>query len=285
MKHLVKLLMNDQLDQHNEKMSLDILQQAKEQTNAKIMSSHNEHDFRFPPIARVSKAYIKNENGVNSLYGEIEFFEIHDINKENIIKGKELALYEVESSKVMYDRSYQINGLVEDIEELQIFLSNEAPDFELKKSLEPISTLTIMLGTIASKSFIEGFFNKAGSDFWDKLKDIVSKNAKTNEKEKIYIFNTLIKRDNYKVDVIINFTNPTTYDIQNILYQHKEKIDYIINQYEENSISVARIVFNSYEESLEHEYSVFQDGTPFDIRDIDSYEKILDETLNKVISK
>lgn len=274
--------MNDQVDRHNEQMSLQVLESARDQTNANIISSHKEHDFRFPPIARVNHAYIKNEYGINSLYGEIEFFEPQDINKQNIIPDKTLKLHDFKKSTITYDRTYELNNLVNEINNLQKTISEEKPLFELKKAFEPISTLIVVVGTIATKSFIEGFFNKAGSDFWDALKDIIVKNSQKDEKEKIYIFNTMINRNNYKVEVIINFTNPTTYDLQNVLYEHQNMIDNTIDNYEKNSINVARIVFNSNEDDLYHAYSVFDDGTPFDIKNIDEYEKILEEVLNKV---
>lgn len=274
--------MNDQIDRHNERMPLSILESAKDQTNENIISSYKEHDYRFPPIARVNKAYIKNENGINSLYGEFEFFEIKDINKQNTIPNKVLKLHDFKDSSISYDRSYEINGLKQDVEDLQKTISNETPIFEVKKAFEPVNTLIIIIGTIASKSFIEGFFNKAGSDFWDGLKNLITKNASLDVNEKIYIFNTMIERNDYKVEVVINFTNPTTYDIQNVLYQHQKMIDSTIDKYEKDSINVSRIIFNSNEDTLEHGYSVFQDGTPFDISDIDAYEKILDEVLNKV---
>ncbi|NQY54703.1 MAG: hypothetical protein HRT42_14160 [Campylobacteraceae bacterium] len=282
MKKITKILMNDQIDRHNEQMTLSFLESARNQTNANIISSHKEHDFRFPPIARVNNAYIKNEHGINSLYGEFDFFELNDVNKQNNISNKQLKLHDFQDSSISYDRSYELNGLVEDVKNLQKIISDEEPLFEVKKSFEPVSTLIVIVGTIAAKSFIEGFFNKAGSDFWDGLKNIIAKNSAKDETEKIYIFNTMMVRNNYKVEVIINFTNPTTYDIQNVLYEHQEAIDSVINKYEEDSIDVARIIFNSNQDSLHHEYSVFQDGTPFDIRDLDAYEKILDEVLNKV---
>jgi hypothetical protein len=283
MKIVTKILMNDMIDKHNQRMSLEVLESAKEQTNSKIMSSHREHDFRFPPIARIYKAFIKNENGVNNLYGEIELFEKNDINKENIIPNKKLSVHQHEDCTISYDRSFELNKLENDVNELQNLLSDNEPIFELKKSFEPVSTLIVFIVGIATKSFIEGFFNKAGSDFWDKLNTIVMKNASTNNDEKLYIFNVAINKESFNTEVIINFTNPINYDIKSILTDNKDIVDYIIEKYEKNKTNVSRIVFNSTDsKNIQHEYSVYHDGTPFDIRDLEQYDKIMEDTIHLV---
>lgn len=181
------MLSNDQVDKHNEKMSLSALKSARDQTNANIISSYKEHDYRFPPIGRFINANIKNENGINVLYGEIELFETKDMNKKNPIENKKLRIHDHKESSITYDKSYELNQLIKDVEKLQQTISNKKPLFEIKKSLEPVSTLTIIIGTILTKSFLEGFFNKAGSDFLDALKNIIVKHSRKNKLEKIYI--------------------------------------------------------------------------------------------------
>ena len=286
MKTTKVLLMNDQIDQHGERMSLSDLKLAKEQTNSKIMSSHLEHDYRSPPIARVKKAYILNDNGTNSLYGEIEYFDIEDIGNEKDIKGRELAIHTIEKQTIAYDLSYENDELIKLINELQKLISDEPAQFELKKSLEPVSTLTFVVGVVAfiGSGFVGGFLQKAGGDFWDKLKEIINKNKSINNNENIYILNGIVEKDYYRVEIIINFTNPEEVGIEEMLKIHSDEIDTKINEYYEQSKRIKRIVFNSIGNKIVHVYSVHRNGIPFDIRDMNAYKKMIKLSEQRITS-
>lgn len=281
-------LSNDQVDKHGDRMTLLALKSARDQTNSKVIASQNEHDFRLPPIGRMEKAYIRNIGGVNWLLGEFRLFTINDINHENRLKGRELATHDQEQGtiSVSCDRSYEVNDFIKDVEQLQkAFDATQQFNFEIKKSLEPISTLTVIIGmgaTFAVSQLFGGFFSEAGKDAWVLLKNIIHKNSKVNtEKEKQYQFIFTFNNEFYKTELMLIFTNPEPDEIQNLILANRDKIDQKIISYYENSIRVKRVVYTCEKGKMIHAYSVYKCGTPFDISNMSEYQRVLESKANQ----
>ncbi|WP_429117435.1 hypothetical protein [Aeromonas veronii] len=276
-------LSNDQVDKHGDRMTLGDLKDARDQTNSKVMISHNQHDFRSPPIGRIEKAYIRNIDGINWLLGEFRLFTMDDINHENRLRGRELAIYDLKEGTVsiICDRSYVINNLVQDAEQLQqAFDSSQEIKYENKKSFEPISTLTVLVGmgaTFAISQFFGGLFSEAGKDSWGLLKKIIKKNQSikhNEEKQYQFIFNFM--NDYYKTELMLIFTDPDPDNFEKIIKANQDKIEQKIISYYEQSIRVKRIVYTHDKGELNHAYSVYRCGTPFDISNISEFQKLLE---------
>jgi len=278
----INLLANDKVDKDGEKIPLATLEHLMDETNLIIKSSYTNHDYRFPPVGRISHAFIKNEEETYNLYGKFEFFEITDLHKENKIAGKKLIINRVVKPTIVCDKSYELTGLEEDIQDLQKLLCNDEIEKEIQKSLYRVSTLAIGFGVFKAKSFFDGFFLTISDEFWTKLEKIVRKNSKVYDNAQ-YIFSTVLENDRFSAEVMINFTNPQDTDLEKILLKSRSKIDSVINAYYEESINVAKIVFNLIDnEILEHEYSLFEDGTPFHIHNLEKYEEVLNQMKIKL---
>ena len=276
-------LSNDQVDKHGDRMTLGDLRDARDQTNSKVMNSHHEHDFRLPPIGRMERAYIRNVNGINWLLGEFRLFTMDDINHENRLKGRELAVHDRKEGtvSVVYDRSYVINDLVQDVEQLQqAFDSSQGILYENKKSVEPISTLTVLVGmgaTFAISQFFGGLFSEAGKETWGLLKKLIKKNqAIKPDEEKQYQFIFTFINEYYKTELMLIFTDPDPDDFEKIIKVNQDKIEQKIISYYEQAIRVKRIVYTYANAQLNHAYSVYQCGTPFDISNESEFEKLLE---------
>ena len=278
----INLLANDKVDKDGEKIALSTLEHLMDETNLIIKSSYTDHDYRFPPVGRISHAFIKNEDETYNLYGKFEFFEIDDLHRENKITGKKLAINKLEKPIIVCDKSYELTGLEEDVQDLQKLLCDDEIKKEIQKSLYRVSTLAIGFGIFKAKSFFDGFFLTISDEFWNKLQEIVRKNSKVYDNAQ-YIFSTVLENDRFSAEIMINFTNPQDADLVKILVNSRSQIDAVINAYYEESINVAKIVFNLIDsETIEHEYSLFEDGTPFHINNLEKYENVLNDVKSEL---
>lgn len=278
----INLLASDQTDKNGEKIALSTLEHLMNETNLIIKSSYTNHDYRFPPVGRISHAFIKNEEETYNLYGKFEFFEMDDLHKENKIEGKKLAINRLEKPMIICDKSYELTGLAEEVHDLQKLLCVEEIEKEVQTSLYHVSTLAIGFGIFKAKSFFDGFILTISDDFWSKLQEIVRKNSKVYDNAQ-YIFSIVLENDRFATEVMINFTNPQDTDLEKILISSRHKIEAVLNAYYEESINVAKIVFNVIDsETLEHEYSLFEDGTPFHINNLERYEEVLNEIKSEI---
>lgn len=287
MKKKIVPLSNDQVDKHGHRMSIEALVGMQEQTNSKVIVSQCEHDFSMPPIGRMEKAKIFNDDGVNWLMGEFSLFEFSDVEKENELGDRELAIHsqDINSIQVVYDRSYELEGLVPDVEELQRkFDSNNSVELELKKSVEPISTLTILagVGLFAASGFFNGFLGEAGKDAWSALKELINKKKNKSSEEQHYQFIFIFQNEFYKIEVMLIFKNPQPEDVENEIRINQKIIEEKVIEYYEKEIRAKRIVFLSEEKDLKHIYSVYRCGTPFDIANKNEYKALLESKKNEI---
>lgn len=278
----INLLASDKMDKEGEKIPLSTLEHLMNETNLIIKSSYADHDFRFPPVGRISHAFIKNEEEAYNLYGKFEFFEIDDLHKENKIPGKKLIINRLEKPTIVCDKSYELTGLENDVLDLQTLLTDGEIEKEIYKPLYHVSTLAIGFGVFKAKSFFDGFFLTISDEFWNKLQEIVRKNSKVYDNAQ-YLLSTVLENEIFSAEIMINFTNPLEENLEKILINSRHKIDAVTSAYYEESINVSKIVFNLIDsETLEHEYSLFEDGTPFHINNLERYENILNEMKNEL---
>jgi len=280
-------LSNDQIDKHGQRMSVLALENAMRQTNVKIMSSHAEHNFISPPIGRMENAQIeKDDKGVTWLFGTYSLFELEDIEKENPIENRCLSIHSQDSGNItiFYDKSYEDEGLEAEIEHLQqLFDPNNKIQYELKKSVEPISTLTILIGagSFIAGGFVSGFLNEAGKDAYNALKQIISR-RKDNNIEQHYQFIFVFQNEYYKTEILLIFKNPQPDDIKSLIERHESEIEKKVISYYEEEIRVGRIVFLAENSSIQHVYSVYRCGTPFDIANKEQYKEILSSKKSQI---
>jgi hypothetical protein len=284
MNRISKLVANTQIDKHGESLSAESLDRMNKQFVTEIASSHNEHDYRNPPIGRGVDAHLlKSYDGTSELYATFEFFDLDDIGKPNINSqtlNKTLALNRVENGKihVAYDRNYENSPeLLDKIRELQQFADPSSDvKFELKKSLLTPDTLTIIVGYVGFK-FVDFFLEKMFGGFWNTLEEILKKRNAGRETILTLIFS--LPFEDHNKEVLINFTNCRAEEIKLVFEKYKSHIYEVVECNETSEVKIARIVFNCENSSLCHEYSVYQDGSPTGIRDIEKYKKLINPHL------
>lgn len=284
MNRISKLVANTKIDKHGESLSDESLDRMNKQFATEIASSHNEHDYRNPPIGRGVDAHLlKSYDGTSDLYATFEFFDLDDIGKTNINSqtlNKTLALNRVEHGKihVAYDRNYESSPyLLGKIRELQQFADPSSDvKFELKKSFLTPDTLTLVVGYVGLK-FIDLFLEKMLDGFWNTLEEILKKRIPGRETILTLIFN--LPFEDHNKEVLINFTNCRAEEIKLVFEKHKSYIYEIVECNETSEVKIARIVFNCENSSLLHEYSVYQDGSPTKIRNLEKYKKLINPHL------
>lgn len=124
---------------------------------------------------------------------------------------KELVIENFEDSEnltIYYDDSYVNNNYLNKIEELNNSIQKHSNlKYFGKKSIEPLSILTIAGVYIAGKIF-EGFLNKIGEKIYlslsDKLYEVLR--LQKNKDEKVLEFSLNIKKDDnlYRINIFFN---------------------------------------------------------------------------------
>ncbi len=269
---------NTQVDRHGDRMSLSSLELMSMQTDINIISSHNEHDYRNPPIARGIASHLMKEGyQEGTLYATFEFFDLEDVGKPNPNSntiGKTLALNKYSDGKihVTYDINHiNNNELLDCLKKLQLNVDPESElKFDLKKAFDPLSIICVVISYITLR-FIDAFLAKVANPFWDNLGKALHLIRKDSNSVLCLMFQ--LKYENETKEILINFTNCDSSEVEQTFKNKKDYIYNIVSKYE--GTDVARIVFNYSNKELVHAYSVFNDGTPTDIHDSIGYEKLL----------
>jgi hypothetical protein len=276
MRILRSIMSGDAVDLHGDRLTFEALKGMKKQTEESIIPSYYEHDYSMPQIGRIRESNIINDGKNNLLVGDIELFEVEDVNKQNPVPGKEMVIHENEKDHIVigYDRSYEIANLTEEIVSLQKKIDiSRKPRLELKKSIEPISCLTI-LGTAVVSGIVGGFLQKIGADIWDKIKTIFNINPRSIEEKQI-IINITVEAKNGNVEAMVIVNKPDFDGIKDSLITAANIIEMRLKEYEKESVPVKKIVVCCNNNESRHEYSVYKDGTPFDIRDFEKYGRFI----------
>lgn len=271
------MVSNTYLDKHGERLSLSSLKNMNKQTEVNIISSHNEHDYRNPPIARGIDSFLKTKGySDGELWATFEFFDVEDIGKTNPTDktlGKTLALnlFKDNGICVFYDINHQDDDEI--LNKLELLQKDVDPNsdlkFELKKSLEMLAVIGLAISYVGKK-FLDSFLEKVADSFWDSLAETLKLSNKYSDSVLCLMFD--LSDENTKREVLINFTRCSAQEVKEVFENKKDYIYGIVNSSDND---IARIVFNYSNKELVHEYSVFHDGTPTTIRDLAKYKTLI----------
>ena len=273
MKYSSGILTTTHIDKQNEKMSLSALESMVEQSNRYYIPITVEHDPRIAPIGRIKSTQIKKlEDGEYGVEGIFEMFESGEEIQLDLNDPREMRIDEHYDKylDIKYDISYNNpddQKLIADIN--NILKSEVEPQYHTKKSIEPISILTIggvfILGGITS-----GFLNKIGADAWDSLKENLKelfRKKKVEENEKLLCFEFTIENDGYRINTEIILTNPNDDDIDDFFENGLKNIDKILPNYFDSNTGLKRIVMEYSDETIDVKFGVRKDGVPLQIND------------------
>ena len=194
-----------------------------------------------------------------------EFFEQGDI-YELKDDGREIPLHgqDVDNLHVQFDRNYRDQEDQDIINELGSLFGSE-PQEEIKKSLDPISILTIA-GAFALGGIANGFLSKMGSDAYDSIKSkitkLMQKKAKEKDHESLLVFYFWVSVDGYHIEVEVILTNPTSEDIDAFFISGLKQLDSLVLQYFDKNIGLRRITTKYENKKLNLMFGVRKDAVP-----------------------
>lgn len=266
MKHFKGIIATSHVDAHNEVMPVETLETMVEQVNRQYIPMGIEHDPRIPPQGRlVSAKVVKLEDGEYGVEGIGEIFEPED-SYELKDDGREIPLHRQDDSSlhIQFDRNYRDQDDQTIINELGLIFGTE-PQEEIKKSLDPISILTIggafVLGGIAN-----GFLGKIGSDAYDSIKSRLSRllRKKTQEKnhESLLIFRFWVSFEEHCIEVETILTNPMYEDIDAFFESGIRQLDPLVSQYFDSKAELRRMTAEYKNNELKLMFGVRKDGVP-----------------------
>lgn len=260
------------VDRHGDQFSLESLNEMCEQTKQNIIPMGYEHDPRIAPVGRYFDAEVlpmdEEEEFQLKIIGEIfDGDTITDVGDKEI----ETHLNGCDSLGIIFDRNFENESDISLIKELKEIIKSDIPlQQEIKKSLEPISVLTILGGFVVTQ-IASGFVSKIGCDLYDKFIEKLSKlsTLKKEEKEKLLVFNfTIYNADNKAINTEIILTNPTSEDIDNVIKIQFKQLEQIMpNIFNiESSNNISKVVFEYKDGELEEKYVLTKQGLPATIK-------------------
>lgn len=248
------------VDTNHCQLTKESLENAAKQHKKFYIPITIEHDPRIPPVGRVESAeVVELEDGEWGLEGTCAYFEEGDEDIP-VTDGKTLVIERENPKrfKVMYDFSYDTPEGREVIKKLSE-ISGEKASLGIKRGLDPISILTIVVGFIAVNYAI-GFLQKLGSDDVDKLKKILAdyfKNKSGKERLLHWIMRTGINGQSVELGVIA--TNPDSNSINRFIETGLGNLDGALEKLNIEP-NLARIVFEYKDGKLSHLYALRKDG-------------------------
>ena len=268
MQRIESVVSNTMIDSQGERMTREALCGLVASLTRQIVPMGVEHDPRVAPIGRVVSGFVRDrEDGESEAVIVCEIFEseadlgIAAADDRLLAIHDDLAPGKLELS---YDFTYRHEDDQEDIAAIAAVFDSRA-DYELKKSADPISVLTIagafVLGGIAT-----GFLNAVGTDGWGKVKQRLSALSKRSDYrpgEQLLVFRSVVREPSGRsVEANTILTNPTDDQVDEFLESGIEQVDYLVAQAMSASSDLRQLVMSSDGRNVQIEFGVRKDAVP-----------------------
>lgn len=270
------------LDRHHERFTRGALEGAAAQAAREYVPVMVNHDIRYPPIGRsVGSELVVLADGEFALEHIWELWEEGDTLESLRGDGRRIPLrtnLEPDTFHVLVDRSYrdeQGRALVRELAELGSPHAGVAE--EGKKSLEPLSTLTIVVGVFIVGKIAEGFLQKLGADLYDRLRaklgQISVARSKANPALQCLLF--VVETGQSRCEVIVYLENANTDTVDELFHGGLRRLDPLVAAVLATGEDVARIVCKWDAGEMVLRYAVRADGVPLTPRRSTTGEPIL----------
>jgi len=198
------------------------------------------------------------EDGTLAVKGAGEIFEKGDlIELKDELKEIPIEIYDDKKLEIIYDYNFRNPEDQKIINEIAALLKSE-PKEELKKSLDPISIITIG-GAFVLREFAAGFLNKMGADAWDKLKNLMKKKKKS---EKLLRFDFTIRLSKDIINVSTILTNPTSLDMESFLKYGLPQLEKMLPKYFAPEIGLKKIIVEFSNNDVKILFGIRKDAVP-----------------------
>ena len=133
------------VDKQGEKLSRQMLEQLAQSANEHYIPINIEHDPRVPPVGRIISSSVRErDDGEYEAIAQLEMFD-ESFPTLNPSDNREMIIRTPPASGIVisYDWSHKNNPIdMENINEISKLL-NHPPSYEVKKSLDPISIISL----------------------------------------------------------------------------------------------------------------------------------------------
>ena len=259
------IIATSHIDSDGEMIAPQALKQLADQINSCVMPMGVEHDPRIPPRGRLTSArFVQLADGAYAVEGEGEIFEPDDeIPLQDSLLEIPLTKRGLDELDVSFDASFRDKQSQEDIHFICDLLGTE-PKEEIKKSVDPLSVLTI--GFILALGKIgDSFLSKLGEDSYEALKEKVKSLMKRKEstvEERLLVFETSIDYGGKIVSCEVISTNPTDENIDSFFNESIQHLDSLIINYLSVNPETRKIVFSFDNNRLKLMFGVRKDAVP-----------------------
>ncbi len=271
MKYARAVISNTYVDSQGERMTRHALEGLVSHLKQAHVPLGVEHDPRRPPLGRIADAEIRDlPDGESEVVAVIEVFESGDEPPLIPDDERELVLRDWDGGgmSISYDWTFRHDEDQADIAAIAELLGTQ-PDYEIKKSADPISVIVIGAGVFAVAAFASGFLNKMGSDSWDfvkgKLAEVLNRRA-DRRGEQLLILSAGVRYAGATVEVQLILTNPTREDLDRALETGLATIESWLPGYLESEPAIRLIVFQWEDGRPELSYAVRRDCVPLRFR-------------------
>ena len=266
MKYFKGIIATSHIDSQNEWMTFAALESMVEQINTQRIPMGIEHDPRIPPQGRAVSAQLEQlDDGEFAVVAISEVFEEGD-EIEFRDDGREMPLREFGDDRlyIIYDKSYRDQSDQELLEEMRTLVSGETSEY-VKKSLDPITVLTIAAGGFIAGNIASGFFQKVGSDAWDSFKDKLKRligRRRGNKSENLLLFQFVIRDADRTLSIETILSDPGDRDIEVFFEQGLKGLDAKVPAYLEDNAHLKKLVLEYADGKLKVLFGVRRDAVP-----------------------
>jgi len=259
------IVASSEVDAHGDTFSREALEQLVHQMNSSFLPLGIEHDPREPSVGRVAAArLVTRKDGVLLVEADMEIFEEGEVIPLGT-EAREIPLEPVPRDGILvkYDRPYAVSderkALVEELAKIAGARTNQ----EIKKSVDPISVLTIV-ASFSAVAIASGFLKKIGEDAYElfkaKLKQIFS--SKPSAKDQLLVFIYTINMDGIPINVEVILTNPTPDEIVAYFSSGTADLQRSIAEYVQPALGIRQVTYSFHDGRLNLEFAIRKDAVP-----------------------
>lgn len=251
-------------------MTPPALQKLVDSINRGIIPLNIEHDPRIAPRGRVQSAeLLQLQDGTWVVEGTLELFEHGDADLPPQ-DDRKLVIRRLHPGEIeLYaDRSFDGSEETVLVDEMAAALGTKAK-LEIKKSIDPVSVLTIAMG-VAAGSFFKSFFEKLGEEAAGKvissLKAAFRPGSRRGQQDNLLVLSFCCWTKSGEVEVQVIATNPSESTLDGLFSRALHELDAVGEQHLSASARLRRLVYEYDGEALRPLFGVRDDGYPLRAR-------------------
>ena len=224
------------------------------------------HDPRCPPLGRVVDAKVTRlADGEYALEGEVEMFELGPAPPLDC-SDRRMPIRDLPYNSLLpiIDRVFSGREYSEDIVELAKLLGS-SPQFEGKKSLDPIAVLAIGGAFYIIGKFADSFFSRLGSNTADALSTLLKRlvaKKHTEDQERLLRMEFAFQHEDEQIVAEVILSGPNEEDIDRFIETGIQQLDQILPRYLGLTEGLVRYVFSYSEGKVTFTFAVRRDAIP-----------------------